>query len=117
MKKNKDHRIQQRRVAHIIAEYRVKEGQFRDIIKNIGSAGIFISTQRQIAMGQEIEMTFPLFSFQHKIQILGKVVRSGPHGFAVSFDQPINGFISKDGQIADIVHEIDRPKGPEPEEG
>lgn len=113
MKKNKDHRTQQRRVAHIIAEYRVKEGLFRDIIKNIGSTGIFISTQRQIAVDQEIEMAFPLFSFQHKIQIFGKVVRSGPHGFAVAFDQPINGFISQDGQIADIVHEIDRPEAPD----
>lgn len=112
MTQKENNRIQQRRVAHIIAEYRVKEGLFRDIIKNIGSTGMFISTQRRIAVDQQIELVFPLFTFQHKIKIIGKVVRSGPHGFAVSFDQPITGFISKDGQIADIVHEIDRPKEP-----
>lgn len=112
MPKKKDQRGHQRRAAHIIAEYRVKEGLFRDIIKNIGSKGMFISTQRQIAPHQQIELIFPLFSFQHSIQLVGKVERSGPNGFAVSFDLPIAGLVCKDGQLSEIVHEIDRPKNP-----
>ncbi len=101
-------RTQTRGPAYIIAEYRVKEGLFRDIIKNIGANGIFISTQRKIAAEQPIELRFPLFSFRHEILMVGKVVRSGPSGFAAAFEKPIAGLICKDGQFPDIVHEISR---------
>ena len=39
-----------RRTAYIIAEYIVIEGSFRDIIKNIGAGGLFIRTDRKIAV-------------------------------------------------------------------
>lgn len=97
-----------RRPAFIIVEYTVKEGTFRDIIKNIGPSGIFIGTQRSIASDQDIVLKFPLFSFEELIEARGRVVRSGPHGFAVSLDTPIRDLIRKDGQLVDIVHEIDR---------
>ena len=97
-----------RRSAYIIAEYTVSEGVFRDIIRNIGANGIFIGTHRSIAPGQNIVMKFPLFSFEHQIEVKGRVTRSGPHGFAVAFDTPLEGLISKDGRFPDIVHEIDR---------
>ena len=106
IKKNKRH--QTRGPAYIIAEYHVQEGVFRDIIKNIGANGIFISTQRRIAVNQQIKLRFPLFSFQHEIVIVGKVIRSSPIGFAASFENPIHGLICKEGEFPDIVHEIDR---------
>jgi len=98
----------QRRTSYIIAEYTVKEGVFRDIIKNIGAKGLFISTKRAIAQDQEIFVRFPLFQFEHEIEARGQVVRSTPHGFAVVFDTPIEGLISSTGEFPDIVHEIDR---------
>ena len=86
----------------------MREGVFRDIIKNIGTSGMFINTRRSIAEGQTIVLKFPLFEFDQEVQKQGKVVRSGPHGFAVTFDEPIAGLTRKDGQFFDIVHEIDR---------
>ncbi len=106
--KHEGKREHNRRTAYIVAEYTVKEGIFRDIIKNIGARGIFIGTQRLIADGQEIVLKFPLFSFEHVMQVKGHVVRSGPFGFAVNFDSPIDGLICKNGEFPEIVHEIDR---------
>jgi hypothetical protein len=97
-----------RRTAFIIAEYTVREGVFRDIIKNIGTSGMFISTKRPVAENQPVVLKFPLFEFDHLVQIQGKVVRSSHHGFAVTFDEPISGLTGEDGQFFEIVHEIDR---------
>ena len=97
-----------RRASYIIAEYSVKEGVFRDIVKSIGANGMFIGTRRSIVTGQSILLTFPLFDFEHKIQIQGNVVRTTPNGFAVQFDAPIAGLICKEGDFPNIVHEIDR---------
>ena len=97
-----------RKTAYIIAEYTVREGVFRDIIKDIGTSGMFIRTKRPIAENQDIILEFPLFEFEHLVRIQGKVVRSTPNGFAVTFDEPIGGLTGKDGQFFKIVHEIDR---------
>jgi hypothetical protein len=97
-----------RRTSFIIAEYKVREGVFRDIIKNIGTSGMFISTKRSVAEGQNIILKFPLFEFEHLVQIQGTVVRKSPNGFAVSFDEPIAGLTGKNGQFFEIVHEINR---------
>jgi hypothetical protein len=97
-----------RRAAFIIAEFTVKEGVFREIIKNIGATGVFISTWRRIAEGQPIELKFPVFEFNIQLQVTGVVVRSGPTGFSVLFDQPIDGLICKEGHFPEIVHESNR---------
>lgn len=97
-----------RRAAFIIAEYTVKEGSFRDIIKNIGATGLFISTWRRIAEGQAIDLHFPVFDFENHLHVGGKVVRSGPKGFSVNFDAPIDGLICQEGQFPRIVHESER---------
>jgi hypothetical protein len=97
-----------RRTSFIIVEYTVNEGTFRDIIKNIGANGMFVNTTRAIAEDQPIALRFPLFEFDHLIQVSGQVTRSNVTGFAVTFDQPIPGLICKDGQFPEIVHEIDR---------
>ena len=108
--RNQESRGDNRRTSYIIVEYSVKEGVFRDILKNIGVNGVFIKTTRTISAPQSIELKFPLFEFEHQIHVKGTVVRSGPSGFAVELDQPIDGLISKNGQFSDIVHEINRPE-------
>ena len=105
---NPNQRHHPRRTSYIIVEYTVREGTFRDIIKNIGANGMFVNTTRAIAGGQAIELRFPLFEFDHLIQATGQVTRSGANGFAVTFHQPIPGLICKDGHFPEIVHEIDR---------
>ena len=97
-----------RRAAFIIAEYTVREGAFREIIKNIGATGVFIKTWRRIAEGQPIELKFPVFEFENQLQVTGRVVRSSQKGFSVVFDQPIDGLICKEGHFPEIVHESDR---------
>ena len=99
-----------RRTAYIIAEYTVKEGTYRDVIKNIGAGGLFVRTSRKITDGQTIMLEFPLFQFDHTIQVYGKVVRSYSDGFAVTFDELIEDLICQGGQVPEIVHEINRPK-------
>jgi Tfp pilus assembly protein PilZ len=98
-----------RRTSYIIAEYTVKEGTHRDVIKNIGAGGLYIRTSRKIAEGQPIVLNFPLLRFDDTIQVSGKVVRSDPGGFAVAFDELVNALKSEDGQPPEIVHESDRP--------
>ncbi len=97
-----------RRPAFIIAEYTVREGTFRDIIKNIGATGLFINTWRKIAQGQTIQLCFPVFEFDNPLRTTGVVVRSSVKGFAVDFDHPIDDLICEDGQFPEIVHESER---------
>ena len=97
-----------RRAAFIIAKYTTKEGTFRDIIKNIGATGVFISTSRGIAQGQSIELQFPVFKFDNLLTVKGTVVRNTQKGFSVVFDQPIEGLICKEGHFPEIVHESNR---------
>jgi Tfp pilus assembly protein PilZ len=108
MKANPNRQQRSRRTSYIIAEYTVKEGTHRDVIKNIGAGGLFIRTSRKIAEGQSILLEFPLFRFDNTIQVSGKVVRVDSDGFAVAFDALLDVLESKNGQLPEIVHEIDR---------
>jgi Tfp pilus assembly protein PilZ len=106
MKPNRQQRM--RRTSYIIAEYTVKEGTHRDVIKNIGAGGLFIRTSRKIAEGQSIVLKFPLFRFDNTIEVSGTVVRVDSDGFAVAFDELLDALETKNGQLPEIVHEIDR---------
>jgi hypothetical protein len=97
-----------RRASYIIAEYTIKNRTHRDVIKYIGAGGLFVRTSRRVAVGQPIVIRFPLFRFDNTIQVSGKVVRLDRDGFAVSFDNPIDGLICKEGHFPEIVHEGDR---------
>ena len=108
LRTNQNLRRYPRRAAFIIAEYTVREGVFREIIKNIGATGVFIRTWRRVAEGQPIELKFPVFEFENQLQVSGSVVRSTSKGFSVVFDRPIDGLICKEGHFPEIVHEGDR---------
>jgi len=108
MKPKSNRQQRSRRTSYIIAEYTVKEGTHRDVIKNIGAGGLFIRTSRRVAEGQPIVLEFPLFRFDNTIRVTGKVVRRDADGFAVAFDALLDALESKNGQLPEIVHEIDR---------
>lgn len=97
-----------RRTCYIITKYTVKEGTFRDVIKNIGAGGLFVRTSRKIAAGQTIVLEFPLFNFEQTIKVTGTVSRINQRGFAVTFDETIECLICKKGHFPEIVHEGDR---------
>ena len=108
MKLKSDQRQYPRKTAFIIAEYTVLEGTFRDIVRNVGAGGLFIRTDRKIAVGQPVTVNFPLFDFDNIIQSVGRVVRRDPDGFAVTFNVAIEGLVCKEGFFPEIVHESDR---------
>ena len=78
------------------------------MIKNIGAGGLYIRTSRKVAEGQPIVLEFPLLRFDNTIRVTGKVVRTDSDGFAVAFDALLDALESKNGQLPEIVHEIDR---------
>ncbi|WP_419663983.1 PilZ domain-containing protein [Desulfosarcina variabilis] len=91
------------RTAYVIAEYTVLEGTFRDFIKNIGAAGVFIKTDRKIAVGQPVSTKFPLLNFDNIVQAYGRVVRRDADGFAVTFNESIEGLVCREGHFPEIV--------------
>lgn len=91
------------RTAYVIAEYTVLEGTFRDFIKHIGAAGLFIKTDRNIAVGQPVSTKFPLLNFDNFIQARGRVVRRDADGFAVTFNDSIEGLVCREGHFPEIV--------------
>jgi Tfp pilus assembly protein PilZ len=111
--KNPNRHEYPRRTAYIIAKYTVKEGTHRDVIKSIGAGGLFIKTSRKVSLGQAVALEFPLFKFDKIIKITGQVIRCDHDGFAVEFDEPLDGLDCKDGEFPEIVHESERaPRHP-----
>lgn len=106
-----------RHPAQFSAKYTVRQGTFRDLIRNICARGIFVSTRRKIERGQSIDLQLPVFAFKRRISLTGKVVRCNASGFAVVFDQPIEkgifnaaSFHKFDGPAA--IEGADNPGGP-----
>ena len=104
MTKSKNERQSPRCAAFIIAEYKLAEGTFRDVIKDIGANGLFVKTWRKFVAEESISFRFPLFDLYKIIEVSGKVIRNEHNGFAVSFDKPISGLVCKDGHLPEIVH-------------
>ena len=91
------------RTAYVIAEYTVLEGTFRDFIKQIGAGGLFIKTNRNIAVGQPVSTKFPLLNFDNIIKVNGRVVRRDADGYAVTFSDGVQGLVHKDGHFPEIL--------------
>jgi len=86
-----------RHTALFSSKYTVKEGTFRDLIKDIGAGGVFISTRRHVDQGRPINLQFPILAFKKRFSLMGKVVRSNAKGFAVMFDEPMDEKLFNDG--------------------
>ena len=78
-----------RHTATFSAKYALKSGTFRDLIRNLSAGGIFVTTRRKIDRGQPISLEIPVFVFDKRLRMTGKVVRCNTDGFAVKFDKPI----------------------------
>ena len=84
-----------RHVALFSAKYTVKSGTYRDLIGNVSAGGIYIRTWRSIPDGERIRLRFPIVAFDRRPDVMGTVVRSQEKGFAVKFDDPLEGRIPK----------------------
>jgi Tfp pilus assembly protein PilZ len=89
-------------------KYSAKEGKFRDLTRDVGAGGIFISTKRKIKKGRRINVQFPIFAFEMHLSLMGTVVRCEPEGFAVRFEEAIDVGIFKDGRFPGNIKENKR---------
>jgi hypothetical protein len=86
-------------------KYTIKEGTFRDLIRNIGAGGLFIGTRRSVHQDRPIYIQLPIFAFQKRISVTGTIVRCESKGFAVMFDEAINVKLFRDGRFPGNVNE------------
>lgn len=103
------HRRQYPRYTAVFStKYRAKEGSFRDLTRDVGAGGVFISTKRKIKHGRRINVQFPVFAFEKKLSLMGTVVRCESEGFAVMFEESIEVDVFKDGRFPGNVEEDNR---------
>ena len=100
------HRRQYPRYTAIFTtKYTVKEGTFRDLIRDVGAGGVYVSTRRKINKGRSINIQFPVFAFGKRLSIIGTIVRCESNGFAVMFNEAIDMKLFEDGRFPGNVDE------------
>ena len=57
--------------------------QFRGLIKNVSSSGVFINTEKVLPAGQEVAMTFTFPDSKETVRATGEIIRSNSSGIAV----------------------------------
>lgn len=84
-----EYRKHPRKECAIASAYFIQDKVYTDLIKNISRGGLYITTQKSQSVGDEISINFMINGQKRPIRILGKIVRSGPNGFAVKFFEEI----------------------------
>jgi hypothetical protein len=69
----------------LYADCITKHGKFREQVQNLSANGVFLSTRRKLAVGDEIAMTIPLVHAKATIRATGEIVRLEPEGVGVEF--------------------------------
>ena len=67
----------------IIAECHTIDSQFRGLLQNISSSGVFINTDTVLHAGQEVAMTFTFPDSKETVMATGEIIRSTNLGIAV----------------------------------
>ena len=67
----------------IIAECKTIDGEFQGVIKDVSASGVFIVTDFDLTVGQEVAMTFTFPASKEKIMATGEVARKTRSGIAV----------------------------------
>jgi len=57
--------------------------QFRGLLKNVSSNGVFINTKKVLPPGQEVAMTFTFPDSKETVRATGEIIRSNNLGIAV----------------------------------
>lgn len=79
-----------RRPSFTSVEYSTKGTQFIDFIKDISNGGVFIQTDGNFFIGQQISLTFSLPNTKKDITVSGEVARADSEGIGVKFNEPLN---------------------------
>jgi hypothetical protein len=59
------------------------DSQFRGLLQNISSSGVFINTEKALPAGQEVPMTFTFPGSKETVRATGEIIRSNNLGIAV----------------------------------
>jgi len=62
-----------------------RNGEFKERVRNLSAKGVFLSTRRKLAVGDEIAMTIPLVRAKAMIRATGEIIRLEPEGVGVEF--------------------------------
>ena len=107
------HRRQYTRYAAVFStKYTAKEGKFRDLTRDVGAGGVFISTKRKIRKGRRINIQFPIFAFDKRLSLMGTVIRCEPEGFAVRFEEAMDVRLFRDGRFPGNMNEGEKATEP-----
>ena len=79
-----------RRPSFTSVECSTKGTQFIDFIKDISNGGVFIQTDGNFFIGQQISLTFSLPNTKKDITVNGEVARADSEGIGVKFNEPLN---------------------------
>lgn len=71
----------------IAVTYRSGTGNFQDYILDISNVGVFIETDRQFTVGQEMVLSFKLPNYQQPLKLDAAVAWVGRKGIGVRFRQ------------------------------
>ena len=74
-----------RRAWKVAVEYSTGDLVMRDYIKDISSGGVFIETKMPLAIGQELNLKFPLPNYQKLVKVAGEIIWTSPKGIGVKF--------------------------------
>jgi Tfp pilus assembly protein PilZ len=74
----------------IPVEHSTNDVRFIYFIQNISDGGVFIQTEVNFQIDQQIIMNFSLFKVDQDIAVSGKVARVNSHGIGVKFDEHID---------------------------
>ena len=103
------HRRQYPRYAAVFStKYRIKEGFYRDLTRDVGAGGLFITTNRTVEQGRRINIQIPIFAFERRLSLMGTIVRCEPEGFAVMFEEALEVEIFRDGRFPANIRESKR---------
>jgi len=72
------------------------QGAFNALTLNITPEGMFIRTDRELALDTPIRVCFRLNDTSHPVGKAAKVVRNLPNGIGVAFDTPLDALLAED---------------------
>ena len=80
-----DERESPRRICTIDVNFETQGHSFKDTIKDISAAGVFIKTEESLEVGQGISLRFSFPGGEADLDIQGEIVWRRPHGIGVKF--------------------------------
>ena len=69
----------------LTARCETSDNIFRERVYNLSASGVFLTTRRQLSIGQEIAVTIPLPNSRQAIKATGEIVRINNIGVGVEF--------------------------------